>query len=537
MSIGFRAAGTVAETTTTALSVGAPAGVGSTDISFLVVTVKAYSTDVIVDPDGWAPLVNVVNGSTVSGADTGSVRVRVYTRLGTYGTTSVSLTATPTIAQGVTVAYTKSGGDAWLTPFYGSGFDATDGANYSATGNATTGITTNNWALVFTGIDSDAGTLSALTIAETGAVIGASNTRVNTSTTTGDDSRIVVADAACTSGTGVAAPTFVFTNASSTSGSTGFIRLSVVASALAIATVDPFDDKAGYSLTLSGLNFYDQWELTRASTFSDVYPEEFVRGGELQDTTISGDVIVDYEFHFSDVDSTGEESLIYHLKLYKSGLLQDDLVTATQNPVLHRSLATGFSSAVSPVTFIKDVEDPTHSITAIIQDFNAFQKEGRIVAEHKVIGKKNPIVITDVASGMRGSFTFITTGVSGGFSGGGGDFIYNKQIEDLFNSGSSYYFQSIFPYVVGIPDFFFKVSDYSYSRQNRIARQNVARSADLPANIHPLSIWSVNFIEIDRPGVLDTTSAVKIWGAPSIIGNTWNTVKTNNPRWFDVIEP
>lgn len=536
MAIGFRAAGTVAETTTATLTVGAPAGVAATDFSLMTISIKPYNITVSGTPAGWIKVLETTNGVVASGADVGSTRVVIYRRIGTYSNTIVTLSAVPTIAQGVTTAYTRGGSEAWLVPLYSSGIDDTNGANFSATAAAVLGTTTNNWLIGCASINSDLGTPSAIALAAPGATLGATTARVNTATGTGDDMRLIVADAACTSGTGSSPPTFTYTNASSTSGSVAFIRLTTVAASINVATIDPFDDKAGYTVSLTGLNFYDQWQTTRVSSFNDLYLEEFVRGGELQNTTTSAAALSDYEFHFSDLDSVTEESLTYSLKLYESGVLQDILTSSAQNPVLHRSQAAGFSSFQSPVTFIKDVATPLNSISAIIENFNAYQKSGRVLAEHQVLGKRNPIVISDVASGMRGSFTLIVVGVSGGFSAGGGDTIYNTQIEALFSSGSTYYFQSIFPYVVGIGDFYFQLSDYSFSRSNRIPRQNVARASDLPANIHPLSVWEVSFIEVDRPSDLDIASVTTTWGSGNIVGGTWQNVNDTNSNWFDVLD-
>ena len=296
------------------------------------------------------------------------------------------------------------------------------------------------------------------------------------------------------------------------------------------------DDTGGYEITLTGLTNFGSWEVIRNSTYSDVYPAVAVRGGELQDSETSGEVLGDYEFHFSDMDSTGEESLTYTLKVYVGSVLQDSVTTSAQNPVLQRSQATGFNDLVSPVTFVKDALSPALNITAIIQEFSAYNREGRILANHVVLQKRNPIVISDLTGGMEGSFTLLVTGAST-FAASGGTTFLNKKVEDLLSSGSTYFFQSIFPFVVGIPDFYFKVRSFNFKRLNRIPKQTVARAVDLSGQVNPLSTWEISFIEVDRPTGLDVSVSASIWGSSNILGlENWQAVNAANDNWFTVLQ-
>jgi hypothetical protein len=531
MAIGFRAVGTVATSTTSTISsVGVPAGLASTDISLMVVCVKGFAIN-ITTPDGWTRITEVVNGSTNSGLDTGSVRVAAFKRIGTYTAPNVLLSGTPTVAQAAISAYTRGASESWAIQALTTGFDSSHGANYSATGSAVLATTTGNWLVGLTGLNTDAGTLSAFALTETSVTFAGVQTRLNSGTTTGDDGRLVILDNAASSGTGSAAPVTSFTNASSSSGATIFIRLRVNATTLSVATINPFDDTAAYEATLTGLDLYTSWELLRNST---LYGQEFVRGGALQDTESASAVIQDYEFHFSDVDSVTEDTLSWTLNLYLSGVLQESLTTSTRNPVEDRANASGFG-ATSVVTFLKDAFTPAVNVLGVIQAFDGFSKEGRVLSKHNVLGKKNPIVITDVSSGMSGEFTILVVGATG-FSGGNGA-LFNKQIDDLFNSGSTYYFQSVFPHVVGIPDFFFQVENFSYERLTTRPKQNVARASDL-IDPNPIGIWTIDFVEVDRPEALDVAVSSNIWGSQQILNvwGTWQEVLNNNVDWLDVLQ-
>jgi hypothetical protein len=221
---------TAAAAPVTPLEPAAPAGLTSTDISILTVQVKQSNSgtppSITGGTTGWTAIGSAVNtgNNATSGNDTGTNYLWTYYRTGTYTAPSVTTAGTGTGSAAIT-AYATTLGD-WDVSQATTGIDNTNGADGSITGGANLSITTDDWLFCASGHPGDVGTMSAQTIAATGATFGAAtNVRLNLGVTTNSDCRHMVMDRAVTSGTSSAAPTLVWTNASSLTGVAVFVRL------------------------------------------------------------------------------------------------------------------------------------------------------------------------------------------------------------------------------------------------------------------------------------------------------------------------
>jgi hypothetical protein len=238
-AIALRAAGTstaVAATATT-LNPAVPAGATTGDLSVLCVEAKPYTTT-ITTPAGWTKIGETTNGTTVSGTDTGSMKVAMYVReSASAGAIGAMTLATPDSACAVIHTYSKASGYTWDYSVFTTGTDTANGANYSATGGAIA-TAQDDWVVAATAINTDLGTLSAQTIGgmsgdtTTVSVRTTGNTDGSGLVTTGNDSRLLVIDAQITAGSSSAAPTVTYTNASSSSGSSIWLRLRQIAPAI-----------------------------------------------------------------------------------------------------------------------------------------------------------------------------------------------------------------------------------------------------------------------------------------------------------------
>lgn len=227
MTISLRVAGAATSATAAVTAVSPAVGAGATtgDLSILVVAAKPYST-AITTPSGWTKIGEGTNGTTASGIDTGSTIVAVYYKLdattGAIG--NITQSGASTMVGQITTYSTDAPG--WDVSAFTVGGDTTDGANFSATGAAGINVATGDRVYVGTSINSDAGTLSAASVAGmSGATVTDHQGRSSQAVTTGDDMRLYVRDVLISAGSSNAAPTFTFTNASSTSGTAFFLRL------------------------------------------------------------------------------------------------------------------------------------------------------------------------------------------------------------------------------------------------------------------------------------------------------------------------
>lgn len=228
MAISLRAAGTATAATAavTAVSPAVPTGATTGDLSVLTVWCKPYSTT-LTTPTGWTKVQEHTNGTTASGIDTGSTKVAVYVlesaAVGAIG--NIGQSGANTMGA-VINTYARAAETTWDFSVFTQGFDATNGANYSATGDAGLAVTAGDWVLASTGVNGDVGTLSAFALAGmSGATLGTYVNRQSAAVTTGNDCRGVIGDIPVSSGSSSAAPTHTYTNASSGSGTTIWLRL------------------------------------------------------------------------------------------------------------------------------------------------------------------------------------------------------------------------------------------------------------------------------------------------------------------------
>lgn len=207
------------------------AGAQATDLSVLTVGAKPFSAT-ITTPSGWTKIGEGTDGSVAQGVDTGSMKVAVYVKVGAVAGSSPAVTITggsPTIT--VAQTYSSTSG-VWDTSQFTVGGDSSLGADYAATGAAGIDVATDDWVSASCALAADTGTISSPTIAGmSGATLGTVVQRTNQGSVTGNDMRLLVHDVPVTAGSSSSAPNFGFTNTSSTSGETLWLRLrEVVAS-------------------------------------------------------------------------------------------------------------------------------------------------------------------------------------------------------------------------------------------------------------------------------------------------------------------
>lgn len=283
MTISLRAAGTATGATAavTAVNPAVPAGATTGDLSVLTVWVKPYNA-MITTPTGWTKVGEHTNGTTVAGTDTGSTKVAVYVledaapgAIGNIGQTSAN-------SMGAVVnTYARDEG-AWNYAAFTQGFDATNAANHSATGDAGIGVAAGDWVLQSTAVNGDLGTPSAMAVGGMfGATLGAYVNRQSAAVTTGTDSRGIVGDIPVTAGSSTAAPTFTYTNASAGSGTTIWLRLRLDVAAWSgwhVVASEPVGMLDAPARALDAVR-----EPTELAGLSDAITVQFTGGGTLGD--------------------------------------------------------------------------------------------------------------------------------------------------------------------------------------------------------------------------------------------------------------
>jgi hypothetical protein len=242
MAIGFRAAGTVGNSTSDpATSPGMPAGLAAGDLMILLVSSKAATPPTLTTPSGWtAPSNNTTTGGAgAAGVDTGPNRITLCYREWQSGDAAptIDLSAAGSPTQAVILAFTKSAGETWDAPICAVASD-TSGSTTSydpAASGTTIALASGDWLGVADAINGDAGTPTVPgTLTATGITFGTVVNRLNDGTNSGNDGRLIVDTAPYSSGTASAGPdrSVAYSGANaSMAGCSVFWRLRVTASA------------------------------------------------------------------------------------------------------------------------------------------------------------------------------------------------------------------------------------------------------------------------------------------------------------------
>jgi len=536
MAISFGAAGSVVTGTGVGSLVLSPVGPASTanSINLLVAIWKTSATGeptVAATLGTWTRLAFSDSAVDVAtGADVGSMGTVVYYSLGSVPTgNTVTFPGTVNSGQAVIVNYTKATSEAW-TVNYSTGQDETYGANYSAAGNTDFDAVAGDYLVACSGINSDAGAISARAITATGLTLSANTSRVSNLSTDGDDSGLLISDHSVSSGTQTAAPTYAHTNASSTQGTTVVAKLHVIAvpTVVAAVVVAPFAQTAGYRVTVTGLTGYSQFQVT-ATDDSGVVAERDVRGGQLQSVDGSSFVGDDYEFNFGNTGVNYSPTITYKCYVYSDSLLVGTGTdTINQSPVdeWEASLvATGDAIGEGPVSYLSVPLQPALNIPVMIQEFDEYQREGTILSNSHVLGRKNPVVSTDVMAGRTGNFILLVPETGWPHSLYCPDSI-NDYISVL-ETGYTFMLRNLVPWAVGIEDFYFVVKS--------VQPQRLSRMAPMVGNIKATMAISVEWIEVDMPPSEEAVSALT-WQVLVDNYQSWAQVLSANPTWLDILQ-
>lgn len=525
MSLSVRASGT-AVAGTTSVAVVPTAGSTDQDINFLTVVAKPYNAS-LATPAGWTVLASLASGSTASGADTGSTLTKVYYKLGAIGTDAVTVDSSSSANTMIGVIDTFAKADTEVFDFSAttSMADDTSGANYSATSATTIAAGVDDWIIEYTGIATDAGSITSPLLAISGATLGSFNSLVNTSTTNGDDCRLEGGYQAVTVAA-TAVVNFAYTNASNSNGGTVVVRLRAATPAIAVDYAADSDVNPAIEIDLTNLPTYLNYKVTRLAT-SGEYAEAAVRG--MDDVTPGGaaESNTDYEMPL-------DQDLEYTLTI-----LNGDITIATVDATPSTIKLSGQVDGGAPLeyfhlAFLKNVSQPSLNQRLALADFSRWTAPGRVLSNSNILGRKNPVIITDVTGGKKGSFSFLTWSnldLSG--------FLYKDftasmdEIELLLESGDTLLFQTTSQFTG--KDIFMKIEDISVTRLNK-------PPTDIPVDpdmAHtPCLLWELTFTEVDRPLTSGVAFTIGTWqdvlDDPTY--DDWSGANSTFATWLELLQ-
>lgn len=237
MAIALRSVGTStsAALDTASIAPAVPATAVATDLSILSVIMKPFDTT-ITTPSGWTKVTERTNGTVAaSGADLGSVKVAVYVQeSATPGAIpNIAFTGADT-AIAVIDTYSRGATEVWDFSTFCGGDDNSGVASFSITGDAGLNVATGDWVVATVGMGGDAGNPSTRAVGGMSGATITATARVNSGSTIGTDTRVIIADAQVTAGSSNAAPTYSHTMTTTfPTGSAVFLKLRVTVPAAA----------------------------------------------------------------------------------------------------------------------------------------------------------------------------------------------------------------------------------------------------------------------------------------------------------------
>ncbi len=549
-AVGTAGAGNPAMSVPTA----SPTGIGYRNFLFVAWKPSSNTIEpVITSTTGeWRRLTASSNGLPVaSGVDTGSMRSVLYYADGSSPTGTLAA-FTGTIGSAIGLCFSMHNGDSTfgsLSTFATTGTDESNGANYSATSVGDLDLGVNDILMTFTGINSDATTATVQTATTANRTIGVSSSNHNDNTASGDDSGVHISAfpvvLAQTGEDGVI--TYTHTNASSTQGTTIFVRLRRLPNPVINATpVNQFYRNPGYTVSIAeNLSLYDYFEIIRSDETG--LPDAHIRGGQYQPVTSDAFSTEDYEFRFG---STGyglnNNILTYTGNFYSGGQLVYtvfDEVTGLTDWIasVDDTFSGNFPDQALPKTWISVPDIPSLNIPVNVGNFQEASFEGNILSTSHVLGRRNPVVATDVTSGMKGNFSLVLAYITGITTSTG--IPYNiEDYTDFLSTGAVFKLRNLAPIIVGFEDFYFVVESYSIKRTNWSVNQQIMVDrgrANTPGALSgefysPMTI-TVNFVEVDAPpnGVPPSQFT---WQTLPDTFNSWNDINVVFPNWLAVLQ-
>jgi hypothetical protein len=517
----------------------APAS-GANHINFLLLTWKA--TDVpeptVASGGGpkWYRLDKSMNSVLEAGdVDVGSTAVSIWYSYGTAPTgTTIQWTGTLGSCTAVIFNYVKSSTEGWIIK-HAVGVDDTSGANYSAAATTSVDATVDDVIVSCTGINTDAGSITAQAITATGLTFGMANSRILNQISTSNDCAVIVYDAEVTAGTQTDVTTNTFSNASDSYGASIHIRLRVATvPTIAVVPVDSFHTEAGYDVSVAGLTPFSKFHVYRGDQSGDQFD---VRGGQVQVVTGDDWAATDYEFSFGHVDKLNwDNNIVYYI-----AVLDDSSVVMFTNHVTVNAFEdwedalddAGVAKIRAAKTFLSIPDTPTLNTPVLIQDYQSYDRSGNILSKSHVLGRSNPVVNSDVIGGREGKLSILISGDLSMASGGVGVVENIKTLIEALKIGQVCLLRHIQPAAVGWEDMFFVSDGITVKRANASIDETSLYSRVEDVDTH--LIVEIAFVEVDRP---DSTTTVAEFSWQSVYdGNlTWNTVLTRNDDWLQVLQ-
>lgn len=272
----------------------------------------------------------------------------------------------------------------------------------------------------------------------------------------------------------------------------------------------------GFIVYLNGLQESDQnfhtvevWRRDPTGRYTD----QKVRG--LAEVVVNSNslTVVDYEAPLS-------TTLHYFLRLYSNeGFFDFGPILPQPQPYIP-TLNDAYAGGTA---FLKAVDAPELSVPLAVETMEDWSRAGRVKGAYDVLGRRNPVVITDVLGGREGSFS--------------GHCILNwgqsiRDIENVLSPGTTLFFQNHNATMSGIDDFYLKVNSASFKRRTLMTPHGQQEN---PTNPEMVVTFEVDYVEVDRPAVTGVVVPFNTWQVVYDSYTSWTHVHSVHQDWLSVL--
>lgn len=180
---------------------------------------------------------------------------------------------------------------------------------------------------------------------------------------------------------------------------------------------------------------------------------------------------------------------------------------AAQTPVLSSVIVMTPAAATAGAypnntAWIKNTSDPTQNRNMVVENWEGNAHEAVVLSTNRVLGRKNPVVFTDIWGARSGSFTVMNDAdVLSGYPA--------ADILNLLSSGDVLLFQNIYDMSTGDTwrDMYMVVTSLQETWHER-----PFNSLSTGQRVRSGQSWEVGYQEVDRPPTLNVTQGIGTWG-------------------------
>lgn len=263
------------------------------------------------------------------------------------------------------------------------------------------------------------------------------------------------------------------------------------------------DALLGFEITATGLSGYYRARVMRQD-MSGHYEETAVRNMDMVDATGGTVINIDYEAPIN-------TELIYSVELYHVSDLVNPATAVSADPV-ETVLPTDFAILIDPL-------DPGQRLALNVIDLDEWTYDYPVLGEHKVLGRRNPVINSDVEAGRSGEIFVSNFNVYDEIDWDDTGFYPRYQIlahmnwNTLFRSGQTLLFRSTWT-ETAFDDCYMKITSRTVNRPEAVG----GRAGQV------FLTHKLNYKEQDRP----------LTSLPSLGLSTWQIVMDSNADWAEV---